>query len=385
MSIIPTIVLISSVAFAESADAEQAEMERILEDMKQFREQANWVIVDKKYAQLLEFSKGEPTYEMHVLGAEAASNLGDVSAVRNRLEKALEIEEVAKTRQWYTSIEQSFSPVTIKVSKKLETTPELQIAMMPFFPEQQLAFTYAQEQLKKKGKFDGYLPFGDYTIGESTFNLTQGGDGFVVVVRPDGGSAEPKTVSNSKFSYRLDMGFSAANAGESGVKGEALPFGGVGTRVGVGAVVPLTDSLSMVGQLGYHGMFGSGEAPTLNGLTQVGYDATPTIYHGVYTWLAGSVNLSDVEVMVGPTLEFASVQTQGLTVPNSQLEYSEGQGDYLTVEGALLASGLSAGVSYIAFDLGDGMNGGVSTFVGTQSDGSRWYSWGQVSFTLKSL
>ena len=77
------------------------------------------------------------------------------------------------------------------------------------------------------------------------------------------------------------------------------------------------------------------------------------------------------------------MQTQGLTLPNSIGIVR--QGDYLSVEGALLASGLSAGVSYVAFDLGDGMNGGVSTFVGTQSDGSRWYSWGQVSFTLKSL
>ena len=97
------------------------------------------------------------------------------------------------------------------------------------------------------------------------------------------------------------------------------------------------------------------------------------------------MSLSDVELMVGPTLEFASVQTQGVSLVNSQMEYSGGQGDYLTVEGALLSSGLSAGVSYIAFDIGDGMNGGVSTFVGTQSDGSRWYSWGQVSITLKSL
>ena len=32
---------------AGSAEAEQAEMQRILEDMKQFREQGNWVAVEK--------------------------------------------------------------------------------------------------------------------------------------------------------------------------------------------------------------------------------------------------------------------------------------------------------------------------------------------------
>ena len=79
-----------------SAEAEQAEMQRILEDMKQFREQGNWVAVEKKYQRILGFSKGTPTFEMHVLGAEAASNQGNVSQVKVRLTKALEVEEVEK-------------------------------------------------------------------------------------------------------------------------------------------------------------------------------------------------------------------------------------------------------------------------------------------------
>jgi len=65
------------------------------------------------------------------------------------------------------------------------------------------------------------------------------------------------------------------------------------------------------------------------------------------------------------------------------VEYTGGQGTYVPVQGSLLASGLSGGVTYAAMDVGDGLRGGISTYVGAQSDGSRLYTWGQVSVTIK--
>ena len=62
---------------------------------------------------------------MYLLGAEAPRNLGDVAAMKIRLTKALSIEETDKIRQWHDSIDATYAPVTIKVSKKLETVPEL--------------------------------------------------------------------------------------------------------------------------------------------------------------------------------------------------------------------------------------------------------------------
>ena len=35
-------------------------------------------------------------------------------------------------------------------------------------------------------KFEGYLPFGDYTIGENSFAVSQGDSDVVVVVKPAG-------------------------------------------------------------------------------------------------------------------------------------------------------------------------------------------------------
>lgn len=400
MSILPLMVLVQ-VASAASVEEEQAEMARILEDMKQFRENANWAVVEKRYQQLSEFSKAEPTVEMHLLGAEAASNIGNVASVKERLGFALAIEESDKTRQWYDSITATYGPVTIKVPKKFETVPELTIAMMPFFPDQQLALVFAQQAIQENRKFQGYIPFGEYTIAGSTFKVEQGNSGVTVVVRPEGaGKAKDKvakgdsekskdTGSGSKSAgdgavgLRIDLGLAAANAGTTEQTGQAQAFGGVGTRVGVGVGYGLSDALSVVAEVGYHGSFGAGEAPTLSGLTTTGYDATPTLYNGAFGWLAASMTFKDVEVLVGPITEFASVQTQGLNLSPESVEYTQGQGDYVPVQGSILASGLSGGVTYAGMDIGDGLLGGISTYVGAQSDGTRWYTWGQVSLTIK--
>ncbi len=403
MSILPLMVLVQ-LASAASVEEERAEMARILEDMKQFRENANWTVVEKRYQQLSEFSKAEPTVEMHLLGAEAASNIGNVAAVKERLGFALAIEESEKTRQWYDSITATYGPVTIKVPKKFETVPDLTIAMMPFFPDQQLALAFAQQSIQDNRKFQGYIPFGDYTIAGSTFTVEQGGSGVTVVVRPEGsaknsaknkekiakgdaeksnGSGASTSTGDGAMGLRVDFGLAAANAGTTEQTGQAQAFGGVGTRVGVGVGYGLSDALSIVAEVGYHGSFGAGEAPTLSSLTTTGYDATPTLYNGAFGWLAASMTFNDVEVLVGPITEFASVQTQGLNLSPDSVEYTQGQGDYVPVQGSILASGLSGGVTYAGMDIGEGLLGGVSTYVGAQSDGARWYTWGQVSLTLK--
>jgi hypothetical protein len=386
MSLLPLMVFVQ-VASAASVEEEQAEMARILEDMKQFREKANWTAVEKRYQQLLNFSKAEPTLEMYLLGAEASRNLGDVTAMKTRLTKALAIEETDKIRQWHDSIAATYAPVTIKLSKKLETVPELTIAMMPFLPDQQLALVFAQQMIQDNRKFKGYLPFGDYTMGETSFSVSQGDTDVVVVVKPAGSidavaKAEEANPSKNATSMRFDLGFAASNAGTSDLVGQPVDFGGVGTRMGVGIGYGLTDTLALVAEVGYHGSFGAGEAATLSGIVG-GYDATPTIYNGVFGWLAASMNFNDLEVLVGPITEFASVQTQGINVSVDQVEYIVGQADYIPVQGSLLATGLSGGVTYAGMDVGEGLLGGVSTYVGAQSDGTRWYTWGQVSLTVK--
>ena len=389
MSLLATVILVHSVAYADSAEAEKAEMTRILEDMKQFREKGNWEAVEKRYQQLSDFSKADPTVEMYLLGAEASRNLGNVSEMKSRLTQALAIEETERVRQWYDSIDATYSIVTIKVSKKFETVPELAIGMMPFLPDQQLALAFAQQIIQQDRKFQGYLPFGDYTIAGTSFTVSQG-SADTVVVKPEGGESSNDAVATAGQSrsdegssgLRLDLGLAGSSAGSSAESGQPVDFSGVGTRIGVGMGYDITETVSVVAEVGYHGSFGAGEAATLSGVV-VGYDATPTIYNGAFAWLAASMTLNDVEVLLGPITEFAMVQTQGINPTAGQVEYTVNQADYIPVQGSLLASGISGGVTYAGMDVGDGLLGGVSTYVGTQSDGTRWYTWGQVSLTIK--
>ena len=52
MSLLPLMVFVQ-VASAASVEEEQPRMARMLEDMKQFREKANWAAVEKRYQQLV--------------------------------------------------------------------------------------------------------------------------------------------------------------------------------------------------------------------------------------------------------------------------------------------------------------------------------------------
>ena len=95
------------------------------------------------------------------------------------------------------------------------------------------------------------------------------------------------------------------------------------------------------------------------------------------------MTFNDIELLMGPIAEVAAVQTRGINPTVDQVEYTVGQADYIPVQGSLLASGISGGITYAGMDVGDGLLGGVSTYVGSQSDGTRWYTWAQVALTIK--
>lgn len=374
----------STQAFAGSADEDQAEMVRVLEDMKKFQKRNSWDVVEKKYQELLTYKKGVPTYEMHFLGALAASNRGDVGTVKERLELALAQQEVAEGREWYTSIDANYAKVLLKVPGKIESIPELQIASVPFFPEQQQAIAFSQQQLQENRKFEGYLPFGDYTLGFSKFTVAPGQAMQTVVAsdtvtmasnqtdKPD--TPKTKTPISIAVTPRVDLGFALSQAGEDDTAMTAVSFGGMGSRVGVGSNIFFTDKIGLVAEVGYNGIFAGGEEPASKLATEFGYQASPTKYNGTFGWLGASFATPSMQVTVGPVVEYAVVETQGLNVAG--LEYA-------VAKGSLVSAGVSGSIGYYAFGLGEKLQGGFSTQVGSQTDGSRMYNWGQIAFSIR--
>ena len=153
-------------------------------------------------------------------------------------------------------------------------------------------------------------------------------------------SPKRKTQTLVKYRLRFDMGLQHERRDIDSV-GQPVDFGGVGTRAGVGMGYGLTETLSLVAEVGYHGSFGAGEAANVVGLVG-GWYATPTIYNGAFGWLANGMTPMRSTLV---TDWLASVQTQGINVSADQVEYIAGQVNYIPVQGSLLASGLSGGVT----------------------------------------
>jgi len=86
--------------------------------------------------------------------------------------------------------------------------------------------------------------------------------------------------------------------------------------------------------------------------------------------------------MAGPTMEMARVQTQGINGVGTAVSTAVNNLDFMPVTGSVLSCGASGGVTYYGFELGKKLNGGVSALFGAQSDSARWYSWGQIAFTM---
>ena len=356
-------VMLTSVVYAATEEEEQAEIVRIYEDMQKFKKRGNWEAVERKYLEMLKYKKANPKHEMHILGAQASSEKGDIGTTYERLELALAIEEVSETRTWIDSITSSYLRVDITVSNDYTKIPDLTPAAMPFFPDQQQAIAFAQQQLQSTGKFKGMLPLGEYMMGTTTFNLQKDMSGVQKI-------KVAETIALGGLMPRIDLGVSGANAGVSSGEQEALPFNGYGTRIGAGVSMQVGSQYGVIAQLGYHSAFNGGQEPSSFDKQNYGAEVTPTQYHAGYVWLGGSMDFSSVEVSIGPIFEYAKVRTQGLDGYN-----------FAPAVGTVLAGGISAGLTYYNLKLGP-LDGGISTQFGTQTDTSRLYSWGQVAFTI---
>ena len=368
--------LITTIVFAETQEEEEAELVRILEDMKNFRKRGNWVAVEKNYALALDFRKAVVPYEIHIIAAESASYVGNVSETKTRLERAIAVQpEQQKALEWLENLQVNFGEVKIKIAGSYEVPPKLLVSDMPFFPEQQQAIAFAQKALEEDRLFKGMLPKGEYSIGSETFTVQPGKELQVINV--------VESITLAYVGPRMDLGASIGRAGEAETDQlNSTPFGGTGTRIGVGLDVGLNEKLGVVTQVGYHGMASGGKNPPEALSSNYGIQTTPTRYHGAYGWLAGTYNIGPIRLLAGPTVEMASVETQGIVQPNGAVSTVVSSLDYIPVQGSIVTCGASGGITYYGFELGKKMNGGISALFGAQSDSTRLYSWGQIAFTM---
>lgn len=164
------LLLIPFVAFA--GEREDAEMERLVEEIKKFSEQQLWQGVERRYEEILALDGVEVPRDVHLKAAYAARAVGDMSATLSRLERAAAIQHTDEVDEWIRSINEEYGRV------QLSTDPPRSVALvcdaMPFATDQRKAVEFATNRLKDDGAFVGMLPAGRYTLAGKPFEVIPG-------------------------------------------------------------------------------------------------------------------------------------------------------------------------------------------------------------------
>ena len=271
--LISPIIFSVPVVIAASPSVENAERMRLADEMRSLARREQWPGVDRKYRDMLRLKKATPSFNDHNLGAQAAYNLGNIAGTHRRLNRALAVKKDEKASEWLAEISAGFFAVEINIHKRYEGQRGLIANPMPIVPEKASAVIWAQRRLKAKGSFKGMLPAGEYTIDSQRFKVEKGQEAKIITLGPPKGGPI--------FAYvgpRFDLGasFAQASAASNGSLNSA-PFGGGGTRLGLGLALGLSNNFSLLLEAGYHNILSSGDAPNDDLRVAFGYEATPTV------------------------------------------------------------------------------------------------------------
>lgn len=154
-----------------ASDVNEAEHVRLSEDLKQLTNRQLWLGADKKFHELEKLGV-EMTFEDLMNGAYAARSLGDMQSAYDRLKRAARIKGTREVVDWLYTIDANYGQVDLAATPPRGVT--LEIAEVPFDPDQRLAVEAAVAKIKKDGNYTGLLPRGAYTYAGQSFKVEPG-------------------------------------------------------------------------------------------------------------------------------------------------------------------------------------------------------------------
>jgi hypothetical protein len=256
---------------AHAGEAEAAEHARLGEELGRMVSRNAWGGAEDIYQSLVVLEAGGETLSYHevYLGAQVAQANGDMLACRLRLERALALTPSLEVAQSLLAIKTDYGPVSLHAvdSGGAVLTPDAP----PFEPDRRAAISAAQALVARAGRFDGLLPRGSYTFGETHFTVDPQLPVLDVdLARPAARTAAtgaapavlaaPETPGHGPtLRPRLALGV-AYTAGQAPTLDDAAQppaFGGVGARVAAGAELGLSPALRLWVEGGYHGLTSS--------------------------------------------------------------------------------------------------------------------------------
>lgn len=157
---------------AQAGEREQAEAERLIDEINTFAERQAWRGVERSYEELLAMPDVEVPAAVHLTAAQAARANGDMGGCLDRLLRAQRIERTDELDAWINEINENYGRVELLTvpPRPVELTP----AAMPFAPDQRQAVEAAVRLLAEEGVFVGMLPVGTYDLAGRTFTVTPG-------------------------------------------------------------------------------------------------------------------------------------------------------------------------------------------------------------------
>jgi hypothetical protein len=102
-------------------------------------------------------------YQDYWLGAQSARAAGDLNEVYRRLYAAKNLDPTAEVTEWLTDLNQRYGKVEFGTRDGL-WYKSLEPANMPSAPDQKAAIEAAQSFVEDHGRYQGLLPFGEYTL-----------------------------------------------------------------------------------------------------------------------------------------------------------------------------------------------------------------------------
>jgi hypothetical protein len=368
--------LVASVpATAFAGQVEEAEYQRLREEMHRMASRNAWDGVEAKFQEMLLLrDRGhEIAGPEWMLGAQAARAIGLMGPARDRLAEAVKTQPTPETIALIEEIDRVYGSVSLEVQKGADG--ELKPAAMPFVPDQRKAIEVARKQITEQGSFDGLLPKGAYSLGEEQFVVEPGATPVRILIEapPRDGQTARENFSFTYVGPRVELGPGYTRGTNPGVEGAPGAFGGVGARIGVGVEVGIKEKVGAYAQVGYQGLRSKVDNYREE-LDTAGYYPGHQLRLGWFS-IGPTYRMGDIWASAGLTI--------GAGVAQAINDDAEADENILwNTSGPMLMAGGQASVSYGVYDIGSSLTLAVSVLGGVQNDSQRWYPWANLAVTL---
>lgn len=149
--------------------ANEAEVERLTQDLTQRAVKGQWAGAERAFEQIEQLT--EPAGSTWWLGAQSAANLGDASTAYRRVVFAERAELGATEGAFYRYLAEYGQVAVHRVQASCISLEPLD---KPFDPLHAAAIERATQELAERGSFYGMLPEGSYRVGGYELNVMAG-------------------------------------------------------------------------------------------------------------------------------------------------------------------------------------------------------------------